>query len=424
MSKTHRILITREMTEEQRKFAGELGLSVDEIPAISIRYRDNWLSVQDAVRKAGKIALAFTSANGVRGFDRFRQAGLELPDHPRIYAVGGKTAEALLEAGRDKKDIRIPESQDGVGLAQLLADDFLNGEVPADTVVLHFCGNRRRDEFRQYLEESRIQVRDIVVYATELNEMELPGDLSSYGGILFYSPSAVQAFRNSGGFTRNGLPELFAIGSTTAEELSIESGKHVHISPEPDTEVFFRFAARVLEEQDPAIECPPSKGAMGDDKNHSTGEKPDKRKEAEKNLYYNKSLKQLARELRNNSTRSEIRLWTEMLSGKKTGYTFLRQRPVMNYIADFLCKDLKLIIELDGYSHDFEQQWKKDKKRKAELEKAGFKVLRFSDEDVMKDMRNVESELMYWIEKLESKSPPSPAGIPSGEGEAREARGG
>ncbi len=119
-----------------------------------------------------------------------------------------------------------------------------------------------------------------------------------------------------------------------------------------------------------------------------------------KNFYYNKNLKELARQLRNNSTRAEIRLWTEVLRGKYTGYTFLRQRPILHYIADFMCKDLQLIIELDGYSHNFEQQWKNDLKRQKELEDKGFKILCFTDHEVMKDLENVEREIMYWIEKL------------------------
>ena len=213
--------------------------------------------------------------------------------------------------------------------------------------------------------------------------------MDSFDGVLFYSPSAVQAFRQSGGFRNpKNLPELFAVGPTTAEELSIESGQHVHISPEPDTEEFLELVGRVLDESDKKQieECPPSKGAMGDDKN----------------LYYNKRLKNLARKLRNNSTKSEIRLWTELLRGNQTGYTFLRQRPVLNYIADFLCKELKFIVELDGYSHEFEQQWKKDKERQTELEEAGFKILRFTDDEVMNDLRNVESEILYWIDRLDS----------------------
>lgn len=137
----------------------------------------------------------------------------------------------------------------------------------------------------------------------------------------------------------------------------------------------------------------------------------------ERNLYYNKNLKNLAQKLRKNSTKSEIRLWAELLRVKQTGYTFLRQRPVLNYIADFLCKDLKLIIEFDGYSHEFEQQWKKDEERQKELEEAGFKILRFTDNEVMNDLRNVESEITYWIDRLESNkgddfSPIFPEGTP------------
>jgi uroporphyrinogen-III synthase len=59
----------------------------------------------------------------------------------------------------------------------------------------------------------------------------------------------VQAFRQSGGFRQlSELTGLFAIGPTTAEELSIESGQHVHVSPKPDTDIFLRFVSRILGE--------------------------------------------------------------------------------------------------------------------------------------------------------------------------------
>lgn len=81
-------------------------------------------------------------------------------------------------------------------------------------------------------------------------------------------------------------------------------------------------------------------------------------------LEYNKELNEIARKLRKESTPAEIRLWTKLLHAKKMkGYQFLRQRPVLNYIADFMCKELKLIIEVDGESHESEDQWYKDKKR-------------------------------------------------------------
>lgn len=67
------------------------------------------------------------------------------------------------------------------------------------------------------------------------------------------------------------------------------------------------------------------------------------------NFYYNKDIKELARRLRNNSTKAEVVLWKEILrGGKMHGYTFLRQRPVKTCIADFMNKDLRLIIEVDG----------------------------------------------------------------------------
>lgn len=127
-------------------------------------------------------------------------------------------------------------------------------------------------------------------------------------------------------------------------------------------------------------------------------------------LAYNKKLKEKARKLRNNSTKAEIRLWSELLRARKMlGYQFLRQRPVINYIADFMCKELKLIIEVDGYSHHFEEQWEKDMKRQKELEDFGFTVLRFSDDEIMEDIENVERTLVGWIEG-HPPAPPSKKG--------------
>ncbi len=115
------------------------------------------------------------------------------------------------------------------------------------------------------------------------------------------------------------------------------------------------------------------------------------------NHHYNKNLKPLARNLRNNSTKAEIRLWCELLSGKRLkGYGFLRQRSIQNYIVDFMCKELGLIIEVDGYSHNFKTA--EDVKRDEVLKAVGFTVLRFSDKEVMQDLPNVQRTLEAWIE--------------------------
>lgn len=123
------------------------------------------------------------------------------------------------------------------------------------------------------------------------------------------------------------------------------------------------------------------------------------------NFGYNKKLKELARNLRKNSTRAEIRLWAELLrAGQMEGYTFLRQRPVLNFIADFMCKELMLIIEIDGSSHEIEDKWYKDKQRQKELEEFGFTILRFTDKEVLNDLDAVHQNLMEWIENHSSKA--------------------
>ncbi len=88
-------------------------------------------------------------------------------------------------------------------------------------------------------------------------------------------------------------------------------------------------------------------------------------------------------------------MWCEVLSKGKTGYGFLRQRPIGNYIADFMCKELKLIIEVDGYSHNFKTV--EDQERDEVLSNLGFTVLRFTDEEVMKDLSNVERTIRAFV---------------------------
>lgn len=88
-------------------------------------------------------------------------------------------------------------------------------------------------------------------------------------------------------------------------------------------------------------------------------------------------------------------LKSELLSKRKLGHPFLRQRPIHHYIADFMCKDLKLIIEIDGYTHKFKT--KTDDERDKVLNSLGFTVLRFADEEVMKDLANVQRTIENWI---------------------------
>lgn len=83
------------------------------------------------------------------------------------------------------------------------------------------------------------------------------------------------------------------------------------------------------------------------------------------------------------------------------GYSFLRQRPIANYIADFFSKDLKLVIEVDGLSHEREGQFEKDRARENVLKALGFQVLRFRDDEVMNDIENVNRTIQHFIAEWE-----------------------
>jgi len=108
------------------------------------------------------------------------------------------------------------------------------------------------------------------------------------------------------------------------------------------------------------------------------------------NKFYNKNLKSFARENRKQMTQAEVCIWENLLRRKQFyNYKFLRQRPVDNYIADFMCKELNLILEIDGLTHSFQDVSENDKIREDKLKRLGFTILRFSDNEVLKDLDNV-----------------------------------
>ena len=124
---------------------------------------------------------------------------------------------------------------------------------------------------------------------------------------------------------------------------------------------------------------------------------------------YNPKLKEFARQLRNNSTQSEIRLWRFLKGKQMMGYDFHRQKPLLNYIADFYCAELNLVIELDGYTHRFEEVVEKDEIKQKQLEDVGLTVLRFADVEVTHDIDNVLRTIQIHIEKFENKHTPNPS---------------
>lgn len=126
-------------------------------------------------------------------------------------------------------------------------------------------------------------------------------------------------------------------------------------------------------------------------------------------IFYNPILKELARQLRNNSTKAEIKLWTYLRRGQMCNYDFHRQKPIDEYIVDFFCNKLQLAIECDGYSHELLEVYSKDVKKTKQLNDLGIYVLRFSDYQVMNDIDNVLRAIEDYIFKFEENNftPPS-----------------
>ena len=94
-----------------------------------------------------------------------------------------------------------------------------------------------------------------------------------------------------------------------------------------------------------------------------------------------------AKVLRNNPTDTELFLWKYLQKSQIEGFKFRRQQPIGQYIVDFVCPKKKLIIELDGGGHAFQEE--KDKRRDIWLKKEGFTVLRFWDNDVFNNIEGI-----------------------------------
>ena len=118
-----------------------------------------------------------------------------------------------------------------------------------------------------------------------------------------------------------------------------------------------------------------------------------------------KQLIQLGKNLRNNSTKEEIILW-QYLKQKQLGVKFRRQQPIGRYIADFVCFEKKIIIELDGGQHNEDENIKKDKIRDCFFEQNGYRVIRIWNNEINQNIEGVINKIITEIEC------PPPAGGP------------
>jgi very-short-patch-repair endonuclease len=100
-------------------------------------------------------------------------------------------------------------------------------------------------------------------------------------------------------------------------------------------------------------------------------------------LPYNKKLKHPSRQLRENMTNAERCLWAKIRRKQLKGYQFYRQKPIGDYIVDFFCPKIRLVIEVDGGQHFSDEMREYDRIRDDYLHSLGLRVLRFTNTDVL-----------------------------------------
>jgi very-short-patch-repair endonuclease len=109
------------------------------------------------------------------------------------------------------------------------------------------------------------------------------------------------------------------------------------------------------------------------------------------------TLRHRARQLRNGSTGAERCLWRHLRARQFEGFRFRRQVPIAGYIADFVCPQAKVIIELDGGQHS--EQGEYDAARTNKLELHGYRVLRYWNHDVMQRTDAVLADILHELTK-------------------------
>jgi very-short-patch-repair endonuclease len=112
----------------------------------------------------------------------------------------------------------------------------------------------------------------------------------------------------------------------------------------------------------------------------------------------------MQRALRNNMSDAEQTLWNVLRGRQVSDLKFRRQHPFGDYILDFVCLENKLVIEVDGGQHG--QQARYDESRTQELQAAGFCVLRFWNNEVLKEIESVKEKIWLVVQRLESHPTP------------------
>ena len=120
------------------------------------------------------------------------------------------------------------------------------------------------------------------------------------------------------------------------------------------------------------------------------------------------NARRAAKRLRRQLTEAEAKLWFELRRADLPGTRFRRQVPIGRYVADFACHRSHIVIEVDGATHSYDQAILRDRERTDFLESAGYRVIRFTNEDVLHDSLDVITTIVAVLREQQTQTPPSP----------------
>jgi uroporphyrinogen-III synthase len=213
------ILSTKVINKRLISLANTYNIFIDEVPFLETKNIET-PDVKKRIEELSKqsITAIFTSVNAVNAVKEI------LPTKPqwKVFCIGHKTKSAVEAAFGDKNILGSANN------AEQLAEEII--KHPTKKKMIFFCGNQRRNVLPDKLKENEIELEELIVYRT----VETPQHISKhYDGILFYSPSGVRSF-----FAKNTIEksmQLFAIGTTTANEAKVFTGLPVITTEHPDT---------------------------------------------------------------------------------------------------------------------------------------------------------------------------------------------
>lgn len=207
------LLSTRPLPKAVVEEGAARGVVIEELSFIDTKpIHDDALIQRIKTLASEKHTVVFTSMNAVDAVAEQIDASPEW----KIYSIGNTTRKLIEEKFGSNKIVATAENAQRLG--ERLIDDGVNE-------VVFFCGNIRRDELPNKIRSEGGKIEEVVVYEIEETPSKLEKD---YDGILFFSPSAVQAFFSSNKPAKHTV--LFAIGKTTAEAIKEYKGRNIVVA--------------------------------------------------------------------------------------------------------------------------------------------------------------------------------------------------